>query len=282
MIRNRINGKVYVGSAARGFSGRWGMHRHDLRHNKHHSSHLQISWNKYKEQNFEFVVLARCSPEWCLAIEQIYLNKFRSYHRDFGYNLAPIAGSCLGTKRTPEQTARNRARQKGRKQTKEFCLKMAIAMKRRMIDPIERAKIDANLALAHTAENRAKSNQGKKRYWENPNPDHIIKFRMASRSPSANLKRSLKTRGVPHSPEHLANLIAANKKRAGLKMSDEARSKMSASAKLRLSRHGERERMKAIGELGRSNKPLRSAIGKKIYAKQIICPKTGRFIKRSA
>lgn len=58
-IINLVNGKQYVGSTKTSFERRWGVHKCLLRQNKHQNPHLQNSWNKYGEQNFQMEVLQK-------------------------------------------------------------------------------------------------------------------------------------------------------------------------------------------------------------------------------
>lgn len=101
-IRNKVNGKVYVGSAARCFSNRWHIHRSLLRRGKHHSQHLQHAWNAYGEDSFEFTKLCTCAPQWCLVMEQIHMNRLMAASREYGYNSSPTAGSNRGSKKSEE------------------------------------------------------------------------------------------------------------------------------------------------------------------------------------
>ena len=109
-IVNKVNGKFYVGSAARvdsrksrkGFYIRWKNHLLQLRFNKHHSKYLQNAWNKYGEENFEFRILHFCPPEECIQFEQIYLNLLCPH-----YNMSPTAGSTLGVRHSEETKTKN-------------------------------------------------------------------------------------------------------------------------------------------------------------------------------
>lgn len=100
-IRNKLNGKLYVGSAAKSFYDRWHIHLSDLRSDKpHHSRYLQRSWGKHGEEAFEFIVLENCPPEQCIEREQWWLDETQSADSEFGYNMSPTAGSPLGIKRS--------------------------------------------------------------------------------------------------------------------------------------------------------------------------------------
>lgn len=90
-IRNKINGKCYVGSTSRGFDERWCEHIKELRNGRHCNRHLQNAWKKYGEAAFAFEVLETCSPGLCIAREQHYLDSLRPE-----YNICTIAGSTSG------------------------------------------------------------------------------------------------------------------------------------------------------------------------------------------
>ena len=59
IIRNKINSKFYIGST-KNFHVRKLRHFNELRKNKHHSVHLQRAFNKYSEENFEFIIIETC------------------------------------------------------------------------------------------------------------------------------------------------------------------------------------------------------------------------------
>lgn len=92
-IVNKINNRRYIGSTSDSFRKRWNLHKYHLRNNKHKNSHLQYSWNKYGEENFEFIILEICDDKSkVLEIEQLYIDK-----EDFEnlYNINPFATGGL-------------------------------------------------------------------------------------------------------------------------------------------------------------------------------------------
>jgi len=97
-IRNLVNGKRYVGSAAKSFQNRWKSHRNSLRRGDHIARHLQAAWNKYGESSFKFEVLERCTPENCIKKEQYWIDSCQAADSEHGYNQSPTAGSILGMK----------------------------------------------------------------------------------------------------------------------------------------------------------------------------------------
>lgn len=86
-IYNKITGDFYIGSAssARGIEGRWHEERLQLRGNRQkykngNATLLQRAWNKYGEDNFEFLIIETCIDNITVKqvheIEQQYLDKY--------------------------------------------------------------------------------------------------------------------------------------------------------------------------------------------------------------
>jgi group I intron endonuclease len=97
-IINIKTNKFYIGSA-KSFDTRWKKHKFDLIANKHHSIHLQNAWNKYGSENFIFEIVEIVDDINNLIIrEQYYMDLYKSFNIDIGYNISPTAGSRLGCK----------------------------------------------------------------------------------------------------------------------------------------------------------------------------------------
>ena len=111
IIYNKINNHIYYGSSVN-LLKRKDCHFHYLRYNKHQNMHLQRAYNKYGRYNFEFQIILECRPEQCLDIEQVFLNLYCGLPEC--YNMHPNARNCLGTKRSPESIAKQRAKQLGK------------------------------------------------------------------------------------------------------------------------------------------------------------------------
>ncbi len=92
-ITNVLTDDFYIGSTSnkRGFKQRYVQHLMDLRKNRSGSIVLQNAWNKYGSEYFIFEVLEVCNSNFCLEIEQYYLNTLKPY-----YNICKAAGSRLG------------------------------------------------------------------------------------------------------------------------------------------------------------------------------------------
>lgn len=112
IIKNNVNGKVYVGSAIN-LKQRWYRHISSLRLNKHHSSRLQNSVNKYGLENFEFISVQYCNREELISNEQFWIDYFDSYNN--GLNGKPKAGNSLGFKHSNESKKKISELAKGNK-----------------------------------------------------------------------------------------------------------------------------------------------------------------------
>ena len=110
-ITNKVNGKVYYGSAVN-IAKRWRDHRSALRRGVHKNPHLQSSWNKYGEHAFEFSVFAYCGKENLTDNEQILLDLYAGDKNC--YNIALDATRpWLGRKHTEESKAKMAEARKG-------------------------------------------------------------------------------------------------------------------------------------------------------------------------
>jgi len=97
-ITNNIDQKLYIGSAVY-YSKRIDLHLYRLRRNIHHNPYLQNSWNKYGKDNFKFEILEQVdSKENLIKREQYYIDLYKVYDREFGYNINKKAESRLGGK----------------------------------------------------------------------------------------------------------------------------------------------------------------------------------------
>lgn len=102
-ILNKNNGKVYIGSAVN-LSHRWSCHRHDIARGRHGNIYLSRAF-KSNPDAFYFEVIEElpgASKETILSREQFWMDFFKSYLPENGYNIAPKAESCQGIKRGSE------------------------------------------------------------------------------------------------------------------------------------------------------------------------------------
>jgi group I intron endonuclease len=86
IIQNLVNGKVYIGSSSN-IRRRFSQHKSTLRHNTHKNRHLQNAWNKYGEENFEFIVIEHHSyPEKILMRENKCIRLYNPEYNNIRVN----------------------------------------------------------------------------------------------------------------------------------------------------------------------------------------------------
>lgn len=108
LIRNTVNGKVYVGSSSN-VEKRFGDHKRHLRRGAHTSCHLQEAWKLYGEESFVFTLKMECEENRLLEVEQEYMDLYLSSDGDCGYNICEKAGrppSRKGIPKSPETRRR--------------------------------------------------------------------------------------------------------------------------------------------------------------------------------
>lgn len=194
IIRNSVNGKVYVGSASR-FSKRFRAHKTSLIRGSHHSPLLQRFVNKYGMEALRFELLALCDVASLIEQEQVFIDSRRSHEIEHGFNCCPVAGSSLGVKQsaetrakvsaaqtperrlkqsirakawraTPEQKAKNAAASKGHLHTAETKAKISLVQKGRQFSEEHRARlVAANTGRITSAETKAKLAETSKKAW---------------------------------------------------------------------------------------------------------------------
>jgi group I intron endonuclease len=127
-ITNTVNQKIYVGSAVN-LQARFNNHKSHLRKNTHHSIKLQRAWNKYGEDAFIFSVIEFVhETENLIKREQFYFDVLIPFGKN-GYNIATVAGSILGVKRSDETKEKLRIASGSRTHTEETKIKISESKK---------------------------------------------------------------------------------------------------------------------------------------------------------
>lgn len=121
MIRNTINGKVYIGKSIH-IEQRWKQHRQHFNNNYHDNKHFQDAWNKYGESAFEFLTLEVCDEKDLDRKETEYIKKFESDNPQKGYNL-----TLGGEGRRLTEELKQRLRKSKPPRTKEHSMKLGLA-----------------------------------------------------------------------------------------------------------------------------------------------------------
>lgn len=86
-VRNKINGKLYVGKTVGDFRQRW--HRHCYSARRGEGWHLQCAIRKYGPRNFELIVLADgvSGRDELNRLEKEFIQKLQSTDPTMGYNM---------------------------------------------------------------------------------------------------------------------------------------------------------------------------------------------------
>lgn len=168
-IRNIQNNKVYIGSTVN-LKKRVKTHRWALQGNYHANPHLQNAWNIDGELNFEFVVLETTDENSREEREQYWMDFFRSYEREFGYNICPVAGSPERRHLSEETKQKMAESHKGLVRTKEHCENLSKALKGRKLTEDHCKKLSESHKGQLPSEEtlRKRSDSMKKHLRENP------------------------------------------------------------------------------------------------------------------
>lgn len=102
-ITNITDNRAYIGSSTKNVFGRILDHKRRLKKGIHYNPHLQRAWNKDGEENFIFDVVEFHEPEFCLSMEQYWMNLLNVCNSKYGYNVAPATYSSYGQRRTEKQ-----------------------------------------------------------------------------------------------------------------------------------------------------------------------------------
>jgi group I intron endonuclease len=186
-IRNKVNGKVYVGSTGSGFTKRWRQHTSNLRLGTHRNVKLQRAWNKYGSKVFLFSVIERCSSECCVEREQHWIDKLNSCVG--GYNISPASGAPRGYKFTEEQRKRLSEALTGRRFSEEHKAKLSALTKERWKDDHYREGVTSKIReAANRPEMKEEASRRFKKMWQND------KIRERMRDAHVGSKRSAEAR----------------------------------------------------------------------------------------
>jgi group I intron endonuclease len=233
-IRNKINGKQYIGSAVK-FSNRFKEHKSKLNRGLHHSKKLQNSWNKRGADAFEFVVIEVVAEKTLLVPREQHWIDHHKAAKD-GYNISPTAGSTLGVKASQETRekrskimlslsesmfAARSAAAKGRKFTEEHKAKIGAANKGRKASDEARRKM-SEAAKSHPEEVRKA--RAAARAWYRPSEEtkRKVSEKLKGRvmSDEARAKIGAASKGRTHSPETKAKRLATREKNRLAKLAE--------------------------------------------------------------
>jgi len=184
-IKNIKNNKVYIGSSIN-IKSRFQKHLSELRRNVHPNKHLLESFKRYGEHSFDFFILEEIEDLSLLTHrEQYYLDLFKSYDKNNGYNLRKIAENNFGYKHSQESIEKFKIASTGKKHSEETRKRISLANKGRVFSEETRKK----MSLAK---------KGKSNHWKGKKRSEaqkkficdMAKKRIGELNPNAKLKNS--------------------------------------------------------------------------------------------
>ena len=218
MIRNKLDGKMYIGQTKYSLEKRWGEHCYQWSDCRY----LSRAIKKHGKGGFEVSVLARCnSLEEMNYREAYYIKLFKTLVPN-GYNLTTGGDNSKMSKETLQIISENskkmwaegkgRGRQKGSKNSEESKLKAAAALKGHSVSEETREKMSSR-RMGGTAWNKGQTKE----------------TNVSIKSTSEKLK------GKSLTPEHVQKLSDSHKGQKawneGIAMSEKSKKKMSNSKK---------------------------------------------------
>lgn len=119
-IRNKVTGQSYVGRTIN-LEERWYWHRKNLKSGDN-SPHLQHAYNKYGEENFEYLVVEECPDDQLGERETYWIDTLDTFYN--GYNLTRGGeGGRLGMPHSDESRQLMSQNTRGRKKSPEHIAK---------------------------------------------------------------------------------------------------------------------------------------------------------------
>lgn len=181
MIQNKVNNKMYIGQAV-DIEDRWGEHRRGLRGGYHHNKHLQNSWKRDGEENFEFTVLLECEESNLNMYEEYYIFELMTYDPRVGYNKDYGGKSGRPTEETKRKLSEARKGEKhhmyGKQLSEEAKRKMSESHKGRQFSEETRRKLSEAKKGKHRSDEtkrKISENQSKPVVQIDPTTNKIVK-----------------------------------------------------------------------------------------------------------
>jgi group I intron endonuclease len=129
-IRNVINGKVYVGST-KNLKSRWCDHRSSLRRGTNSSRRLQSEWEIFGDNSFAFELLEETNEVDRFIREQHYMDLYKAYEEQHGYNMSRSSDRTLGRRHTDEAKRKMSESHSGKRLSEEHRKKISDSLKGR-------------------------------------------------------------------------------------------------------------------------------------------------------
>lgn len=246
-IRNRQNGKIYIGSA-KCFQVRASQHISSLRNNKHQNKHLQASWNKHESDNFLFEVLEVVDGDKLqrTTVEKQYLEKyFHEWEKCYNFIKNPVSNEGPWSN-SPEETrkklslkiknfyqtekGKNLRKFKRKTYEEQYGIKKASEIKRKIGEKSANRKKSVEIKNKMSELNKGTNNplHGKKHSFET-RKKMVESHKERLKDPKIRAQISTKLKGRKKSKKTIEKL---RKAQTGKRLSIETKEKISLSNKL--------------------------------------------------
>ncbi|MBR1397428.1 MAG: GIY-YIG nuclease family protein [Selenomonadaceae bacterium] len=160
-IKNKINGKIYVGQTQRELEERMKEHQRNSR-----PCYIDRAIKKYGIENFSVEVIEECDILDELNEREIFWIRELNCKYSNGYNLSDGGKGSTGYIITPELSLKLSELRKGRRNTPEQRAKISATLKGRIFSEETKRKISAakigHIVSEETREKLRKANLGKK------------------------------------------------------------------------------------------------------------------------
>ena len=113
LIRNSVNGKIYVGQTTKSIKERFQQHKCDAHSGR--GFHLHKAITKYGAHAFAIVILGMAFSKQ--ELDEMEMRSIRTHdatNQEYGYNLTPGGQGC-GNAKSPEHIAKIAAAHRGKK-----------------------------------------------------------------------------------------------------------------------------------------------------------------------
>jgi group I intron endonuclease len=211
-IRNMVNGKWYIGQSVN-IEKRKQVHFTQLKYGAHHNQHLQMAYQKYGEDSFEFRILENISVDMLDVREQAWIAYYKADDSQYGYNLD--SGGSLRKRHSAETRLKMSASQKGRVFSQETKRRMSEAGKTKVFFAEQCRKLSvSHQGKRHSEDAKRKIGKASKDRGVSSETRRMQKIAVTGRplSVETRKKMSLSRMGKHPSEETRLRLIAAQKR----------------------------------------------------------------------
>lgn len=178
-IVNKVNNKVYIGKAI-DILKRW-KHGHiiPLNKNSHKNNHLQSSWNKYGEDNFDFSIIEQCNENELNKKEKYWIRFYNSNNSQYGYNKTEGGDGLIANDEIREKLRISKLGEKnpmyGKKLSDEQKLKISLSNKNRIPWNKNKKGISEETRIKMSNSHKGKSMSGEAKLKIKNNHSHYWK-----------------------------------------------------------------------------------------------------------